>query len=358
MKALTALSVASEIYPLIKTGGLADVTGALPAALQAARHRDAHAGAGLSGGAGADRGPAAGARFADLFGGPARLLAARSDELDLLVLDAPHLYARPGNPYVGADGKDWPDNAFRFARAGAGRRRDRAGAGAGFRPDMCMPMTGRPGWCRPICTTAAGRAGRRSSPSTTSPIRASFRYELLAQLGLPERSFSDGRRRILRRHRLSEGRAAARRPHHHGVADLRAWKSRGRRPAWASTACCGCARAHLSGILNGIDDEVWDPSTDARIAATYDLAHASARARRNKQAVQARFGLRAGARRAAGRRDQPAVVAEGARSAARGAADAARSSGMQLALLGSGDRGAGSRLPRRGAGAIRARSAW
>src|SRR3982074_2397261 len=34
MKLLPVLSVASEIYPLIKTGGLADVTGALPIALR------------------------------------------------------------------------------------------------------------------------------------------------------------------------------------------------------------------------------------------------------------------------------------------------------------------------------------
>ena len=31
---IEVISVASEAYPLIKTGGLADVTGALPAALQ------------------------------------------------------------------------------------------------------------------------------------------------------------------------------------------------------------------------------------------------------------------------------------------------------------------------------------
>ena len=36
-------------------------------------------------------------------------------KLDLLVLDAPHLFARPGNPYVTPDGKDWPDNGVRFA---------------------------------------------------------------------------------------------------------------------------------------------------------------------------------------------------------------------------------------------------
>jgi starch synthase len=53
--------------------------------------------------------------MADLFGGPARLLRGRAAGLDLLVLDAPHLYARPGNPYLGPDGWEWPDNAVRFA---------------------------------------------------------------------------------------------------------------------------------------------------------------------------------------------------------------------------------------------------
>jgi hypothetical protein len=36
----------------------------------------------------------------------------------LTAVDAPHLYDRPGNPYLGPDGKDWPDNAQRFAALG------------------------------------------------------------------------------------------------------------------------------------------------------------------------------------------------------------------------------------------------
>ena len=36
----------------------------------------------------------------DFFGGPTRVLGGSHDDLDLLVLDAPHLFARPGNPYV------------------------------------------------------------------------------------------------------------------------------------------------------------------------------------------------------------------------------------------------------------------
>jgi len=52
----------------------------------------------------------------DFCGGPARVLGGSYDKLDLLVLDAPHLFARPGNPYVTPDGADWPDNGLRFAR--------------------------------------------------------------------------------------------------------------------------------------------------------------------------------------------------------------------------------------------------
>ena len=52
----------------------------------------------------------------DLFGGPARMLvAARPAISTSSSLDAPHLYDRPGNPYLGADGNDWPDNWQRFA---------------------------------------------------------------------------------------------------------------------------------------------------------------------------------------------------------------------------------------------------
>ena len=55
------------------------------------------------------------AEIGDLFGGPARLIAGRFAGLDLIVIDAPHLYDRPGNPYIGPDGWDWPDNWKRFA---------------------------------------------------------------------------------------------------------------------------------------------------------------------------------------------------------------------------------------------------
>lgn len=112
---IEVLSIASEVYPLIKTGGLADVAGALPKAL---------APLGVSMRTLLPGYPSVLSRLADgrvvggfddLFGGPARLLAGRVEGLDLIVVEAGHLYDRPGNPYVGPDGADWPDNWQRFA---------------------------------------------------------------------------------------------------------------------------------------------------------------------------------------------------------------------------------------------------
>ncbi len=121
------LSVASECVPLLKTGGLADVVGALPAALGAKgwemrvlmpAYRPLRAAIADWTEVWAE---------ADLFGGPGRVVAGTVGELSLLLLDAPHLYDREGGPYSGPGG-DWPDNALRFAAlswAGAAHRAER-----------------------------------------------------------------------------------------------------------------------------------------------------------------------------------------------------------------------------------------
>lgn len=110
------LSVASECVPLIKTGGLADVAGALPAALAPhgvgmrtllPGYRGVMAAQGTA--------PPVVAELGDLFGGPARIRRAALGETALYLLDAPHLFDRDGGPYLGPDGKDWPDNPQRFA---------------------------------------------------------------------------------------------------------------------------------------------------------------------------------------------------------------------------------------------------
>ncbi|MTE00196.1 glycogen synthase GlgA [Paracoccus sp. YIM 132242] len=112
---MRVLSIASECAPLVKTGGLADVAGALPAALRAEGVGMRTLLPGYPAVMDALRDVTEVFYFHDLFGAPARLVAGRAAGLDLLAIDAPHLFARPGNPYMAPDGRDWPDNPERFA---------------------------------------------------------------------------------------------------------------------------------------------------------------------------------------------------------------------------------------------------
>jgi starch synthase len=118
---LRILHVAAEIYPLVKTGGLADVVAALPAAL-AARGLDVRVlvpgmPAILNGVSDLKRvirlGPAFGAAVITL-----RLGRLPDSGLLAYVIDAPFLYRRDGNPYLGPDGRDWKDNHRRYALLG------------------------------------------------------------------------------------------------------------------------------------------------------------------------------------------------------------------------------------------------
>ncbi|SIP86340.1 starch synthase [Paracoccus thiocyanatus] len=133
---MRVLSVASECVPLVKTGGLADVAGALPAALagQGVEMRV------LLPGYPAVMAAQAQARvlreIPDLFGGPARILRGALGRGVLHVLDAPHLFDRPGGIYLGPDGRDWPDNPQRFAALCRAAALIAAEGAGGWRPQV------------------------------------------------------------------------------------------------------------------------------------------------------------------------------------------------------------------------------
>lgn len=116
------LFVTSECYPLIKTGGLADVSGALPKAL-----------ANLEGLSGQVKVLLPGyptvidqldqlklVANITVLNQPCQLLQAiiasedSKHPLELIIVQSP-LYMREGGPYVDANGQDWPDNPLRFA---------------------------------------------------------------------------------------------------------------------------------------------------------------------------------------------------------------------------------------------------
>ena len=94
--------------------------------------------------------------------------------------------------------------------------------------------------------------------------------------------------------------------------------------------------AVVQGIVNGIDDTVWNPATDAALAQNYSALRIDMRVR-NKTALQTRMGLAGGVNR-------PLFGVVSRLSDQKGldllleALPGLIAKGGQLALLGSGDR--------------------
>ena len=118
---MRVLHVAAEVFPLVKTGGLADVVGALPQALVRAGADvrlvlpgyPAIVDAVLHQKTIAELGPLFGAGRVAL-----RLGTMPYSHVPAYVVDAPWLYRRGGGPYQAADGSEWADNLQRFALLG------------------------------------------------------------------------------------------------------------------------------------------------------------------------------------------------------------------------------------------------
>jgi starch synthase len=289
MSGRRVLSVASEIFPLVKTGGLADVAGALPRAL-------AHEGIEmrtLVPGYPAVRDALNGAEvahtFPDLHGGSARLLAGRASGLDLFALDAPHLYARPGNPYTGPDGKDWPDNARRFAALAQCAAAIARGAVASFVPQVAHAHDWQAG-----LVPAYLRFGPRCSCKSVLTVhnlafQGIFPRELLPALGLPPVSFGvEGVEYYGKIGFLKAGIALADRIT--TVSPTYAGEIRTTEGGMGLDGLLRKRADRLSGILNGIDTDVWDPATDPHLATAFD-AHRLGERASNKAALQTRLGL-------------------------------------------------------------------
>ncbi|MBL8589080.1 MAG: glycogen synthase GlgA [Methylobacteriaceae bacterium] len=287
--ALRVLAVASEAYPLVKTGGLADVVGALPAALAAAGVETRTLLPGYPAVLKALAGAAPVNAWPAFFGGAARLLAGRAGALDLFALDAPHLYDRPGNPYIGPDGADWPDNALRFAalaRAGADVAR---GALAAWRPDVVHAHD----W-QAALLPAYLRYGPTPAPRSVVTVhnlafQGQFPRALLASLGLPEASFAiDGVEYYGAIGFLKAGLQLA--DAITTVSPTYALEIQGPEAGMGLDGLLRTRSGALHGILNGVDVDVWNPQTDRRIAATY-APRAMRRRVQNRTALQRRLRL-------------------------------------------------------------------
>ena len=290
---MKVLFVASEAYPLIKTGGLGDVVYSLPHALHG-RGLDIRL---LLPGYRAllqqlDKVRILG--WLDVRGvegmHSARILESHHPDFafPLWVVDCPPLFDRAGNPYLSASGQDWPDNAERFSvfsRVAALLGQDTLSLG--WQPDVVHLNDWQTG------LAAAFLHEQTARPKTVFTIHSLayggyFSHEDFVRLQLPSHWWTP------------EG------VEFHGgfsmlkagivYADVVTTVS----PTYAREICTpefgygldGLLRAHqpkLQGILNGIDTRVWNPATDTHLPAHYSASRINPGKTRNKRALLERF---------------------------------------------------------------------
>lgn len=225
----------------------------------------------------------------DLMGGPARIRAGTAGGLELLVLDAPHLYDRDGGPYGAPDGADWPDNPQRFAALCQAAAVVARGAIPSWRPDVVHAHDWQAGFTSAYLAYGDGKR----VPSVFTVHNLAFQgfapASMLGVLGLPPESFTmDGVEFYGGISPLKAGLRLADRIT--TVSPTYAEEIQRPEDGQGLDGLLRARRAVLSGIANGIDTAVWDPARDPLLPARF--AGVTARGRgKNKAALQAAFGL-------------------------------------------------------------------
>jgi len=362
---VNVLSITPECYPLVKTGGLADVAGALPLALGAmgvqtrvllpgypgVREQllDTHRATALPG----------------LFGGDGALVeGTTAGGLPVLLVEAPHLYDRDGGgPYQADDGRDWPDNHLRFGAlswVGAQLALGRLGK---WQPELVHlhdwpaaltaaylqaatrpPRTQQPRTQQPprgAASTAASPPNRGASrPATLLTVhnlafQGVFPTDLAAPLKLPAAVLGyDGMEYWGKLSFLKAGVQWC--DHINTVSPTYAREIVTPEQGMGFDGLLRLRGDALTGIVNGIDDTVWNPATDLHVASPYSARRLEAKAA-NKAALQVELGLHV-------RVDAPLFCVVSRLTTQKGidllldAIPALYARGAQLAVLGSGDR--------------------
>ncbi len=324
-----------ECAPLVKTGGLGDVSAALPAALHGTLADVRVLLPGYEQVLAALKDASEIARVPAFGEAETRLLeSSLPGGVPLWVLDCPPLYRRPGGPYADAEGEAWPDNARRFgllSRVAAWLASDASPLSWRAQLVQCndWPLGLAPAYLRFMGAHAASLMTVHNLA-----FQGNFDPALLDELQLPQESFSmEG----LEFHgKLSFMKAGL------YYADAISTVSAGyAREIQTQAYGCGlqgllAARStSLFGIVNGIDTASWDPRTDRRLAARYS-ERSLWRKKRNKSSLQQRTGLALDA-------NAPLLGVVSRLTHQKGtdliaeAASAWVDAGAQLCILGSGD---------------------
>ena len=291
---MKVLFATSELAPWVKTGGLGEVAGTLPAALRAL---------GLDVRVLVPAYPEILRSFPDaeeialprslggLLPAPTLREALAPDGTPLLLLDYPPYFKRPGNPYLGPEGRDWLDNHLRFGLL------SRVAAWLGseastldWRPDIVHANDWQTGLAPAYLHYLPGRRAKSLFTLHNLAFQGLFDHASLFELGLPDEAWRmDGVEFYGHLSFLKAGLQHA--DAINTVSPGYAREIQTDAEGMGMAALLRHRAQHLSGILNGIDTAVWNPATDPKLYQTYGARRLEAKTR-NKTELQRQLGLR------------------------------------------------------------------
>jgi starch synthase len=289
---LRILIVAAEIFPLAKTGGLADVVSALPKALASLGTDVRLLMPAYPSALDQLAAPAPSVDLGTVLGETVRLVPGRVPDSGLAVwlVDCPPLFRRVGTPYGDSWGNDWSDNARRFALlCHAAGRLALGQAGLVWQPDIVHCHDWHTGLVPLLLHHAVPSRPRTIFTIHNAAFPGKFSFDAMRGLDVPETSFGlDGAEFY---GNFSFLKAGIR------YADKISTVS----PTYAREICTpeyGCGfdgllrarKQDLVGIMNGIDAERWDPARDPCLRRPYTTADRTGKAA-CKEALQRELGL-------------------------------------------------------------------
>lgn len=293
------LFVTSEAFPLIKTGGLADVSGSLPAALNSL---------------GADVRilipgyPAVLEKLIDLrivatmdhlpMVGSVKLLMGTMPEtgVNVMAIQSPFLYERAGGPYIDSTGNDWPDNPLRFgvlSRVAANLASSSTSPLIDWLPDVVHCNDWQSGLTPAFIRFHQLATGMKHAKSVLSihnlAFQGNYGAEWVANLGLPTESYQmEGLEYYGHMSFLKAGVYYA--DHLATVSPTYGLEIQTPEYGFGMQGLLAKRNKEIYGILNGIDLTEWNPASDPYLSAHYDAAHLKNKSV-VKQTLQQQLGL-------------------------------------------------------------------
>jgi len=289
---LKVLFATSEVAPLIKTGGLADVSAALPVALAALGVDIRVLVPGYPQVIDALKTRSRVATLPGLPGiPPANLLASKLPSgLPLLVIDCP-IYDRSGGPYQDASATDWQDNDLRFGLLSyVGALLSTPGSPfSAWRPDIVHCNDWQTGLTPVYLNYVHGPRARTVMTIHNLAYQGIFAPQSANRLGLPPQAFSiDGVEYYGNLSFLKGGLQFC--DSITTVSPSYAREIQSDPLGMGLQGLLSRRKDALTGILNGIDTDAWDPESDPYIERYYNSSRLAAK-QDNKRALQLRMGL-------------------------------------------------------------------